>query len=174
MNETSCFLIFSAILIVSITGILMVCYNCSDKFTNMKKLVENFSPTGWTQNCPAPKGVVLSQSSVYGPDRKYFADKKMGKCGPGCVYSGDEQGTEGCRRRVPKVENPENTPLGWGGTMVTPRSGDSGCASNVNGIRKMSNKNPYGEISPDGNQMYGFCVKGEMNPFDEDHYSTFA
>ena len=68
---------------------------------------------------------------------------------------------------------PDNVALGWGGTMSGPYAGNSGCASNVNGITRMSYNTAYGQTTPWGDQMYGICEKGESNPFDSQPYNTF-
>lgn len=56
-------------------------------------------------------------------------------------------------------------PLGYGSTYAGPYSTNAGCSNNVNGIMKMQKQNRYGEMYPDGKQMYAYCVKGSNNPF---------
>lgn len=183
-------LIFAVIIVLATLGVVMVCYKCSDKFTNLSKLKENFSPVGWTRNCPPPSPPALLPSTAYGPMtgplnamyRKFGvrSDGKnvVGSLSPGAVFKCKDRekcpplSVKGCNREEPSPVVRENMPLGWGGTMSGPYAGMSGCASNVNGITKMSYDNPYGATTPYGDQMYGMCVKGESNPFDNQPYKT--
>jgi len=156
-------LIFAVIVVLTTLGIVMVCYRCSDKFTNISKLRENFSPLGWTSHCPQPieKNMVIgsiSPGSVFQCKDKDFCVPLRGRgCGVSSV--------------PPLVDNV--VPLGWGGVMSGPWAGPEGCASGVNGVTKMSYENHYGATTPYGDQMYGMCVKGESNPFDREPYRTF-
>lgn len=143
MNEVCCVLIFGVIVIFATLGVIFWCYHNSDGFTNVKKLKEHFSPTGWTRDCP------------------YYGDIPSTECGPGC-YTTSNLGIKGCRRKVSKPTL-KRLPLGWGGTMTGPYAGSSGCASNVNGVMKNSKRNPYGIVGP---QMYGMCVMGSDNAFE--------
>lgn len=141
MNELCCTLICSVILIFLIFGSIVWCYNKSDGFTNIQRLKENFSPTGWTRDCP-------HQDHIKSED-----------CGPGC-YTTSKINKRGCR----KISKPnlENLPLGWGGTLSIDGV-DGFCVSNVNGVMKNSKRNPYGLM---GEQMYGMCVMGSDNAFE--------
>lgn len=175
-------LIFAIIIIIVIFGIIMLICN--------QYQTENFSPTGWSINCPQPIPPAVGASVANGPlaygvgKYKPFGVQSDGKniigtCGPGCVYKCKNKNNcpnlqvKGCRRNEKIPHYPNNQPLGWGGTMSGPYVGISGCASNVNGITKMSFKNANGQTTPYGNQMYGMCVKGAQNPFDENPYHTF-
>lgn len=213
----NCLFVFAVIIVLAILGIFMYTCYISENFTNMLKLQEHFSPTGWTRNCPQPNPRAVGTSVAYGPltgplGRKF--NKKTGKfekvykpfgiqsdsiirgksniskgnvigtCGPGCVYKCKNRKdcpnlVKGCapKERIPNY--PNNLPLGWGSTVSGPYAGESGCASNINGINKMSFETPYGstfKLSPNGkhlpsgNQMYGVCTKGSMNPFDKPAY----
>jgi hypothetical protein len=70
----------------------------------------------------------------------------------------------GCGGHIKPPLVKENLPLGWGSTMTV--TGET-CMSGVNGINKMSNRNPYGEIQPNGDQTVGYCVKGIDNCFSD-------
>ena len=208
LDSHNCVLIFGVIVILAVLGVIMLLCKISDNFTNLQKIKENFSPTGWDRNCPPPKPRAVATSVADGPltgplDRVYnpktgkfervyhpFGVKSdgrdiIGTSGPGAVYKCKDKEdcpniqVKGCRREELVPDFPDNLPLGWGGTMSGPYAGTPGCASNVNGINKMSFKNAYGETtksSPDqrrkgpGNQMYGMCVKGSSNPFDKKPY----
>ena len=191
-------LIFAVIVILATFGVIGFICKCSDNFTNLTKLKESFSPTGWTKNCPQPHPRAVSPDMALGEmtgplnqwwnnikknnikktSKEHFGNKKqvIGKCGPGCVYKCKEGEScpnvevTGCRRYERKPTLIENVPLGFGTTMSGPYSGPSGCASNVNGITRMGYGNPYGYTAPYGNQMYGFCEKGKPNPFNKNPY----
>lgn len=63
--------------------------------------------------------------------------------------------------------------VGEGGTISGRFSGEYGCASNVNGVNRMSYKTPYGDTFTNdnkGTQMYGVCEEGTNNTFDKDPY----
>lgn len=137
MNELCCILIFGVVIVFATLGIIFWC--CQ----NLENFRENFSPTGWTRDCP--HGTVGS----------------MRQCGPGC-WTKSKIFSKGCKVKEPKVRG---LPLGWGGTVTGPYAGPSGCTSNVNGVMKRSKRNPYGQVEP---QMYGMCVMGSENAFDND------
>lgn len=153
MEVSNCLLIFGVVIIIAVTGMFMYMYKCSDGFTNIHKIKESFSPTGWTASSPPPSPT----SDI------------IGQCGPGCYYKCSD--TKNCpninvknygkKDRAPILR--DNLPIGWGDTMTGPYAGPEGCSSNINGINRNSYMNPYGELGND--QMYSFCEKGVTNPF---------
>lgn len=133
---------------------------------------EHFSPTGWTQNCPAPQNQLLSPKMAYG--RKFgwkrFGDNVAGSYSPGSVFQCKNPkqcsmiNVRGCPHREDIPHLKEDLPLGWGSTITGPWAQNS-CMSNVNGINKASMRNPYGKVGQQ--QTYGFCEKGINNFFSD-------
>lgn len=106
-----------------------------------------------------------------------------GSCGPGCEYQcysqencpnlklkrHDCRGEQSLTSKVNWSYEPvlkSNLPLGYGSTMSVPYISSS-CTGNVNGVMKLSEGNRYGQMYPKGAQMYGMCVQGSSNPFDD-------
>ena len=157
-------IVFLIILTIVVFGIVCVC-----------KKTENFSPTGFTQNCPRGKGLISPNMAVGEPWRKTgFVKLDNGKIAgsqsPGSVFLCDDVENcpnltiSGCDNRKENVILKENIPLGWGSTMTGPYAGNN-CMSNVNGVNKPSMRNPYGKLYPEGDQMYSFCEPGTPNAF---------
>lgn len=140
---------------------------------------EEFSPLGYTQNCPAAE--VVSPTFVMprkGGDTKMINVPGLGiitNPSVGLAVQGKPLKGKGCPNKQEMEENerllkkgfPPNQPLGAGATMTGPWGGYNGCIDNVNGVNKPSYENPYGETVPLGKQqMYGMCVEGIPNAFD--------
>ena len=167
MDACSGIIIFSVIIVLIVFAIVC-CY----------RKTENFSPTGWTQNCPNPRQTMLSPRMAYGKPWEQTGWKRFGKnyiagsYSPGSVFKCKDPKncsmiqSEGCPKKEDIPTLRENLPIGWGSTITGPYA-DNNCMSNINGVNKSSGKNPYGKVYPNGKQMYAFCEKGVNNYFSE-------
>jgi hypothetical protein len=156
-------LLFGIIVILVIVGIAMN-YN---SFKNCKKDSEEFSPLGFASNCPENKIPDSSHLRVEG-------------CGPGCWMLKNNKnkehfkvdGKRNCTTdRIPEIR--QHLPIGHLSTMGSPLIGQSSCTSGVNGVQKLENKNPYGELVKNGEinqftQSYAACGFGSDNIFDKE------
>lgn len=157
--------LFGIIIVLVITGCIAG--------QNVFYTKEPFSPLGFASNCP-PNGNPL-------PNRSKFQVKD---CGPGCYLQSeiDENNKENfhdaepgnCTTdRIPDFQ--KQLPIGHLSTMGSPLTGQASCTSNINGVQRLAEQNPYGELvkkygegkANQFTQSYAACEFGTNNIFDK-------
>ena len=158
--------LFGIIIVLVITG----CIAGQQAFHS----TEPFSPLGFASDCP-PTGAKL-------PDRSGFQIKE---CGPGCYLQTEigKKGREGfhdanhnsCTTdRIPDFQ--KQLPIGHLSTMGSPLTGQASCTSNTNGVQRLADSNPYGNLVKkygrdrdvtQFTQSYAACDFGSNNIFDK-------
>lgn len=175
--------LFGIIVVLVITG----CIAGRQAFNS----AEPFSPLGFASDCPAFKL----------PNRSRF---QVNSCGPGCYLQSEiplkkssknnskkESKTEmkvddkrenfeidgkrDCTTdRIPEFQ--KQLPIGHLSTMGSPLTGQASCTSNINGVQRLSDHNPYGELVKkygtdkkinQFTQSYAACEFGANNIFDK-------
>ena len=164
--------------LATLIGIIMVlvitgCIAGREAFSS----VEPFSPLGFASNCP-PTGAKL-------PNRSRFQVKD---CGPGCYLQtenstekeefrdAERDGKRDCTTdRIPDFQ--KQLPIGHLSTMGSPLTGQASCTSNINGVQRLAEQNPYGELvkkygtefakANQFTQTYAACEFGANNIFDK-------
>lgn len=108
-------------------------------------------------------------------------------CGPGCwdlksgererkskQYQSQREMLKSATNRIPDYA--KQLPIGHLSTMGSPLTGQASCTSNINGVQRLANSNPYGELvkkyGTDSKfdqftQSYASCEFGANNIFDE-------